>query len=115
MQQKLGGLRIQWVAHAAKCSLQRLCLCWVHVHCCINGQLAAADHTGSKFFFFGLYALAYTEVKYRWKNQRSIILPLFQTLSHSGFSRYIAFAMHLDTMCLEKPERFTNWNGGSRC
>jgi len=48
----------------------------------------------------------------------SLLLPPFQIVSRSGFSRYIAFTMYLDiikAMYLEKPERLTIWNGGSTC
>jgi hypothetical protein len=40
------------------------------------------------------------------------VLPPFQIIRRSGFSRYIVFAIH-KTMYLEKPERLIIWNGGS--
>jgi hypothetical protein len=41
----------------------------------------------------------------------------FQIVNHFGCSRYIVFAMYLDsgctTMCLENPKQLTIWNGGN--
>jgi hypothetical protein len=46
----------------------------------------------------------------------AFVLPPSQIIGLFGFSRYIAFAMHLDihNVYLEKPKQPVFWNGGSR-